>query len=91
MKKIAELTAEQESLLVVYRDRGIAEGLCTDRIDEDFARGYASRLMKALKRDHVATVCLGGPVETWYAVLMLSTGDQVGYQVRNQVRDQVGD
>jgi hypothetical protein len=103
VNKMEHLSAEQESMIPIYRDRGIAVGLCCDPIDRDAARDYARRLQVALKRPNGPVIIMSGPVHTWLAACLLNTSgvqvwaqvwDQVWTQVRDQVwtqvRDQVG-
>jgi hypothetical protein len=87
---IDKLTKAQEAQLSVYRDRGIAAGLCCDPIDRAKAFDYAKRLQKYLKRPGGPVIIIPGPLHAWYSACLLG-GAQVRAQVGAQVGDQVKD
>jgi hypothetical protein len=72
MEKLEQLTPEMEARLDEYVQKGIATGLCTERVDKAKAKEYGKRLMEALGRDYVATIVMDGPTSTWAAVTLLS-------------------
>ena len=85
---INRLTDEQVARFPEFVDKWLAIGLSTERIDRDSANAYAQKLMKFLKRDHVSTIVLDGPIHAFVGAMMLSS--QVRSQVESQVWSQVG-
>ena len=65
MPKLEKLTDEMIAKLPEYRNKGIAAGLSTERVDRQSAIVYGKKLMTFLKREHVATVVLPGPIAAW--------------------------
>ena len=93
---ITKLTKEQEEQLVVYRDKWLAIGLSTDRIDREKAIKkfiVFNRLVLDNKKVPVI-VFMNSPVTSWLATLLLynfvGKEDGVQSQVWSQVRSQVG-
>ena len=97
MLKIEKLTPTQEKELINYRDKWLAVGLSTDRIDrkkaiENFT--VFNNLVLGNKTQPVF-VFMDSPLTTWLATLLLynfvynKDGSQVESQVESQVRSQV--
>ena len=82
---IDKLTQVQENKLKEYRDKYIARGLSTNRIDREMCITDMKKLYeKVLMRPSPSVVILDNPFFCWIAV-------NVYAQVRDQVRDQVHD
>ena len=96
MKKIEKLTKEQEAKLSVYRDKWLRIGLATHEIDREKCKLAIDEVYKcAGLKPPAIKIFLRSPYEgvigAWYLKHALNkSGDQVGYQVWDQVRAQVG-
>jgi hypothetical protein len=93
---ITKLTPSQEKQIPIYRDKWLAKGLSTDRIDRkqaitDFT--IFNRLVLGYKKQPVV-IFMDSPLTTWMATVMVYSWlhpkeSQVGSQVRSQVASQV--
>lgn len=105
MSKIDELTPEQEALLPVWRDRGLALGLSTtpltdaewDRVEAGTRECYRlagleqPRVMLRMDSPYSVVLAQNYSHTLLNAVPTAQVWDRVRIQVRNQVRNQVRD
>src|SRR5713226_6620923 len=90
--KLTKLTAEQERLLPVIRDEWLAIGLSTTPADRGRAEaGVELAYQAAGLAPPTLVIWVDSPMAgSSAAAMLLGLKDQVGGQVRGQVRDQVG-
>ena len=94
---IKKLTPSQEKQIPIYRDKWLAKGLSTDRVDRkqaiaDFT--MFNKLILGYKKQPVV-IFMDSPLTTWLATILLYSWlhpkeSQVWSQVRLQVESQVG-
>src|SRR3990172_8932594 len=102
MKKIEALTAKQEEMLPVWRDKWLRIGLSTERFTREEAQGVVDAFyIKLLKRPAVPVFVFDCPLTAWAAVVALKPNSvvvdfrsQLDYQLRSQfgsrLRSQLG-
>ena len=100
MSAIKQLTPDKEKLLSVYRDKWLAKGLSTDRINRDEAvKNFILFNRLVLSNKSIPTIIfMDSPVTAWLATCLLfgwtkenkNIESQVWSQVESQVWSQVG-
>ena len=95
---IDKLTPEQEAQIPIYRDKWLAKGLSTDRIDRERAKRVFLIFNEVVleKKKTPVIIFMDSPLTAWIATVMLYVfvnknirESQVGSQVRSQVESQV--
>src|SRR3990172_293113 len=97
MKKIEALTAKQEEMLPVWRDKWLRIGLSTERFTREEAQGVVDAFyIKLLKRPAVPVFVFDCPLTAWAAVVALKSNSvvvdfksQLGSQLRSQLETQL--
>lgn len=81
-KQIDHLTPEQEAQMPVMVAKYVAIGHCTDRIDPEKAKAYATRLYKLLGRDEPTVICTSGLREAWNTVVACALSQRDGITLK---------
>src|SRR3990172_8878350 len=89
MKKIEALTAKQEEMLPVWRDKWLRIGLSTERFTREEAQGVVDAFyIKLLKRPAVPVFVFDCPLTAWAAVVALKSNSVV-VDFRSQLDSQL--
>jgi len=90
-EKVDKLTPEQEADLAVWRDKGLAAGLNTDRIDKEKAVDIIHRLQTVvLGRQETPAVFFENPLEAILAINLLAEDKYENpEQVRGKTKEEI--
>ena len=87
---ITELTAEQEALLSVYRDKWLSIGLSTERIGRaSLTESIEHFYVDILKRKEPIVVFMPNPLWAWVACTLLWEKSKVRSEVESKVASEV--